>query len=95
MKNSTHKHILLFFFDDFHHGAMNHLIHSIGFTMLGYGLGKQSIFLVIFSPFIMELGHVYNYFRGVHREYAIKIIPLQWLAWIVFVGLGYLITKIV
>lgn len=91
------KHILIFFLDDFHHGAINHILHFIGFTILGYGLGIRSLWLVIFSPFIMELGHLYNYFRGIHREQAIKIIPLQWLAWIVFVGIflifKYLFTK--
>ncbi len=86
------KHHLLFFLDDFHQGAVNHLIHFIGFTVLGYGLGKPNIYLIFFSPFIMELGHFYNYFRGIHREHAIKIIPLQWFAWIVFVGIGYLIS---
>ena len=90
----TKKHFLFFFLDDFHQGAVNHVVHFIGFTILGYGLGKPSLLLIILSPFIMELGHFYNYFRGVHREHTIKIIPLQWLAWIIFVGIGYLIAKI-
>lgn len=87
------KHWIIFFLDDFHGGAVNHLIHFIGFTVLGYGLGKPSLLLVIFSPFIMELGHLYNYFRGIHKEHSIKIILLQWLAWLVFVGIGYLLTQ--
>lgn len=86
------KHFLIFFLDDFHQGAINHVTHFIGFTVLGYGLGDRSLLLIIMSPFIMELGHFYNYFRGIHREHAIKIIPLQWLAWVVFVGIGYLIS---
>jgi len=90
----TRKHFLFFFLDDFHQGAVNHVVHFIGFTVLGYGLGKPSLLLIILSPFIMELGHFYNYFRGIHREHAIKIIPLQWLAWIIFVGLSFLIAKI-
>lgn len=88
------KHFIIFFLDDFHHGAVNHVLHFIGFTVLGYGLGKQSLLLIIISPFIMELGHFYNYFRGIHREQAVKIIPLQWLAWVIFVGLGFLLTKV-
>ena len=87
------KHLLFFFLDDFHRGAVNHVIHFIGFTVLGYGLGKPSLLLIILSPFIMELGHFYNYFRGIHKEYAVKIIPLQWLAFIIFVGFGYLTAK--
>ena len=87
-------HLIIFFLDDFHHGAVNHVIHFIGFTVLGYGLGKPSLFLIIISPFIMELGHFYNYFRGIHREQAIKIIPLQWLTWVIFVGLGVFLTRI-
>ncbi|MBI3576933.1 hypothetical protein HY086_02770 [Candidatus Gottesmanbacteria bacterium] len=88
------KHFIFFFLDDFHHGAVNHLLHFIGFTVLGYGLGVRSIILIILSPIIMELGHFYNYARGIHREYAIKIIPLQWFAWILFVGLGFIISKL-
>lgn len=88
------KHFIIFFLDDFHRGAVNHVIHFIGFTVLGYGLGKPSLILIILSPFIMELGHFYNYFRGIHREQAVKIIPLQWLAWVIFVGLGFLLTKV-
>lgn len=86
------KHLFIFFLDDFHHGSVNHVTHFIGFTVLGYGLGVQSLLLITVSPIIMELGHFYNYLRGIHREYAIKIIPLQWLAWVVFVGIGYLIS---
>lgn len=87
------KHYILFFLDDFHRGAVNHVIHFIGFTVLGYGLGKPSLLLIIVSPFIMELGHFYNYLRGIHREHAIKIIPLQWLAWVIFIGIVLLLLK--
>ena len=86
------KHSIIFFLDDFHHGSINHILHAVGFTILGYGLGTKSLFFIIISPFIMELGHFYNYFRGIHREQSIKIIPLQWLAWIIFLGVGYLIS---
>ena len=87
------KHWLFFFLDDFHRGAVNHVVHFIGFTVLGYGLGKPDLILIIASPIIMELGHFYNYFRGIHREHAIKIIPVQWAAWIAFVTVGYLVAK--
>ena len=87
------QHFILFFLDNFHHGAVNHLIHAIGFTVLGYGLGRRNWWLVILSPFIMEAGHFYNYFIGVDRDIAIKIIPLQCMAWVVFVGAGYVIAR--
>ena len=87
------KHFIIFFLDDFHHGAINHVIHFVGFTLLGYGLGKPDLLLIIISPLIMELGHVYNYFRGIHREHAIKIIPLQLLAWFIFVVIGAFIAR--
>lgn len=86
------KHYIIFFLDDFHHGAVNHVLHSIGFTILGYGLGVRSLLFILVSPVIMELGHFYNYSRGIHREHAIKIIPLQLLGWFVFVGIGYLVS---
>lgn len=82
-----------FFLDEFHHGAVNHIIHFIGFTFLGYGLGVRSLPIIIISPFVMEAGHVYNYARGRHRKHAIKIIPLQIAAWLAFVGAGYLLAK--
>lgn len=88
------RHFIIFFLDDFHHGAVNHVLHAVGFTLLGFGLGRGSLLIVLISPFIMELGHFYNYFRGKHREYAIKIIPLQWVAWVLFVGIGYLLNRV-
>ena len=93
-KARVKKHYIIFFLDDFHRGAVNHIVHFVGFTILGYGLGKQSLLLIIISPFIMELGHFYNYFRGIHKEHVIKIIPLQWVAWTIFVGVGYFIAKL-
>lgn len=86
------RHHLIFFLDDFHRGAVNHVSHFFGFFLLGYGMGKWDIIPVIISPFIMELGHFYNYLRGIHSEHAIRIIPLQWFAWLVFVAIGYVVT---
>ncbi|GEM_PF-5461668 len=57
---------IVFFLDEFHHGAVNHVIHFAGFTLLGYGLGIQNWWIVVFSPFVMEAGHVYNFFTGRH-----------------------------
>lgn len=88
------KHFILFFLDDFHRGAVNHVLHFVGFTILGYGLGKPNLWLIIVSPFIMESGHFYNFSRGIHKEHAIKIIPLQLLAWIIFVGLGIYLARV-
>lgn len=85
---------ILFFLDEFHHGAVNHVIHFIGFTFLGYGLGVQNWWIVILSPFVMEMGHLYNYFTGRHRHLAIRIIPIQIVAWLIFVGIGYFFTTI-
>ena len=73
---------------------MNHVTHFIGFTILGYGIGKGSLLIIVISPFIMELGHLYNYVRGIHREHAVKIIPLQLIAWLIFVGVGIYVARI-
>ena len=86
-------HFIGFFLDEFHHGAVNHVLHFIGFTLLGFGLGSQNWLIVIFSPAVMESGHIYNYLTGRHKELAIKIIPLQLVAWIIFVGFVYLLTR--
>lgn len=87
------KHHLIFFLDDFHHGAVNHVLHFAGFLLLGYGVGAWNWFVVVLSPLVMESGHLYNYTRGIHREHAVKIVPLQIVGWGVFVALGYLITR--
>jgi hypothetical protein len=87
------KHSIIFFLDDFHRGAVNHVTHFIGFTILGYGLGTLNLTLIIISPLIMEAGHLYNYTKGIHKEHAVKIIPLQLMAWIIFVTMGFLLAK--
>lgn len=87
------KHFIIFFLDDFHHGAINHIVHFVGCFLLGYGFGKPDLLLILISPFIMECGHLYNYLRGTHKEYAIKIIPLQLVAWLVLVAIGYLFAR--
>lgn len=88
------KHSLLFFLDEFHRGSVNHITHFVGFTVLGYGLGKLSLTLILISPLIMESGHLFNYLKGIHREHALKITPTQTLAWLVFVGVCFLISKL-
>ena len=85
---------IMFFLDEFHQGAVNHVIHFAGFTLLGYGLGIKSLPIILLSPIIMESGHIYNYVTGKHKHLAYKIIPIQILAWLAFIGLGYLLTKI-
>ena len=83
------EHTILFFLDEFHGGAVNHILHFAGFTVLGYGLGSRNIWFIVASPFVMECGHIYNYLMGVHADLAIKIVPLQLFAWAVFVALGF------
>ena len=87
------KHFIIFFLDDFHRGAVNHLTHFVGFTLLGYGLGKPSLLLILISPFIMESGHFYNHLRGIHKEHTVKILPFQLLAWVVFVLIGITLSQ--
>ena len=86
-------HFIIFFLDDFHNGALNHVVHFFGFFILGYGVGRRNLKLIMLSPFIMEFGHLYNFLTGRHTEMAIKIIPAQLLAWVVFVGVGYFLAK--
>ena len=82
-----------FFLSEFHQGAVNHTLHFIGFTILGYGLAKENWWLVLFSPVIMESGHIYNYLRGVHSHHAIKILPVQFGIGAAFVALVYVVVK--
>lgn len=92
MDNSKHR--LIFFLDDFHRGAVNHILHFSGFFLLGYGIGAWSLLAVVLSPFLMESGHLYNAARGIHREHTIRIVPLQLAGWIVFIVLGYMVTRV-
>lgn len=89
------EHLFFFFLDDFHQGAMNHVLHFTGFTMLGYGLGRPDLVAILISPLVMESGHVWNYLRGTHHEHALRISPLQLIAWFVFVSIGFVIAKLV
>lgn len=56
------KHLIFFFLDDFHHGAVNHVIHFIGFTVYR-GFGKSED--VSGQPS-----------RGHRPEYAIDVLNL-------------------
>jgi len=84
---------LIFFLGDFHNGAINHGLHFIGFTLLGYGLGVESWWIVVLSPFVMEMGHIYNYITGRDRHLAFRIIPAQIVAGLIFAGIVYLLTR--
>lgn len=87
------KKFLFFFLDDFHQGTINHTLHFIGFTVLGYGLARLDLILILVSPLIMESGHVYNYLKGVHQNQALKILPIQFLGWLIFAVLGFLLFR--
>ena len=94
MAKKLDKHMLMFFLDDFHHGAANHVIHFFGFFLLGYGVGKSNLLIIVASPFIMEFGHLYNFIKGKDKDIAIKIIPIQLIAWLVFVALGLVLSRL-
>ena len=84
---------IIFFLGDFHNGAVNHALHFIGFTLLGYGLGVENWWIVALSPVVMETGRVYNYITGRDRHLAFRIIPAQIVAGLIFVGIVYLLTR--
>ena len=93
-KKKLKKHLITFFLDDFHHGTANLAIHFFGFFLLGYGFGKSNLLIIVASPFIMEFGHLYNFMKGKDRDVAIKIIPIQLIAWLVFVALGLVLSRL-
>jgi len=82
-----------FFLDEFHHGAVNHILHFVGFTLFGYGLGIENWWVVILAPFVMEAGHLYNYSTGRDKHHAIRIIPMQIGAGLIFAGIVYLVVR--
>ncbi len=44
-----------------HVGTINRLLHVAGFTLIGIGIFKLSLTLVIAGGVIQELGHFYQY----------------------------------
>lgn len=84
---------ILSYLDESHCGLMSHGIHWIAFIILGYGLGTQNWWIVIFSPFVMESGHLYNYLTGRYRHRVAQAIPFQIMSWFVFVGITYVLMR--
>jgi hypothetical protein len=81
-------------FEDYHQGAINIIIHDIGFALWGLGVGLQNVPLVIIAPLVFESGHLYNYLTGRRTKHDIKMIPGQIGMWIVFAGLGLLLIHL-
>ena len=87
------KNPIYFFLDDLHQGPFNHLCHFLGFLILGLGLAKSNIFLVVISIFIMEAGHLLDFPKGVNRGMALTVIPFQLAFWGIFVAIGFFLLK--
>lgn len=90
------KELITYFFNEWHDGAVNHSFHFVGFTVLGYGLATQDLLIALASSLVMEGGHIYNYIRNLHkhRENAIRIIPLQFLTFFLFAGIGWYVVSL-
>jgi hypothetical protein len=81
------------FFEEYHRGTVNILLHDIGFALWGIGVGSHNWIIIIVSPFIFESGHLYNYITGKKTKYDKKMIPIQLITWILFVALAFILTK--
>ena len=86
---------LRFFFGEFHSGAINHMTHFAGFTLLGYGLARQSWQIMLLSACIMESGHVHTYATGKHRGSTQKMFFLGAIILLCFIAAAYLLTNLI
>lgn len=87
------KQLTKIFFTEWHSGVVNQLLHLIGLTVLIWGFYSFKVYLILASVFIMESGHLYNYFKGKNRDIVIKIIPLQIVVWLILAGFIYLVVR--
>lgn len=44
-----------------HEGAINKLLHAVGFALIGIGIWQKSLLFVIGGGIAQELGHFYQY----------------------------------
>lgn len=82
------------FFQDYHRGVANILLHFFGFALWGYGIGARNFQLIITAPLIFESGHLINYIIG-NRTKADKVmLPVQIVTWMLFVCVGVLLMRL-
>lgn len=49
----------------------------------------DDLLTILVSPAVMESGRLWNYLRGKHNGHMLKIVPLQFIDWFVFVTIGF------
>jgi hypothetical protein len=79
------------FFEVYHAGVINKLLHFLGFALWGMGVGSRNWNLIVISPFIFESGHLINYLMGKRTKYDTRMIPIQIITWVLFILWGGLI----
>lgn len=89
------KELFVYFVGKWHRGAINRLLHVVGFVFLVYGIAKVNWGLILLSAAIMELGHLYELAQGKHKKYRFRIIPIQIIAWLIPVVVGLWLVQLV
>lgn len=84
---------LRFFFGEFHSGSINQTLHFLGFSLLGYSIAVENIWILLLSGVSMELGNIYNYFQGRHKKEFWETFLLRIWTW-AFVAVGSYMIKI-
>lgn len=80
-------------FLNFHKGAVNIILHIIGFAGLFYSIYKVNWILFGIFLIILEFGHVYNHIVGIEKyDFRPKIIFWRVTIFIVVVILFFLIS---
>lgn len=64
-------------FVHFHRGAVNIVLHVIGFTGLFYSIYKRDWILFALFLFMVEVGHVYNHVAGI-KPYDFRLPVIFW-----------------
>jgi ABC-type multidrug transport system permease subunit len=82
-------------FIDFHKGAVNIILHIIGFAGIFYSIYKLDWLLFVVSFVVVEIGHIYNHFAGIKKyDFRFKVILWRLLIFLTVIAAFYFITKI-
>jgi len=84
----------LYFFNEFHQGAVNRIAHIIGFAGLFYSIYELDWKLFAVFLIILEGGHVYNHFAGLKPyDFRPKVTFWRVFIFLAVVGVFYSVSE--
>lgn len=55
------------YFSEFHKGAVNQIVHVVGFAGVFYSIYGRNVLLFSVSVVALESGHIYNHVAGIKK----------------------------